>query len=350
MSNKLVGRGQYTLVELHDGKNMQLHLNSNTPFIQSYSLETKKFSPDYSERVLKITPELYFTGATGNQISLIKNPVWKINDKDPIYYGGVVSSSLPYELSINKNMVEYNQLHITFTCVVTDPDTKLDIKISKHISFSKQTIAPLTPTMMLEYPNGCIFKNEIYSELTAVCKLVKGNKDVTSDIEYIWYSVNGDVEKLISNDRLVSGQGTNTLRVSLDYVNSKSEFKCEIRYRGSTYSEYVTFNRQSDPYLLVVENKNGDKMKNGEGVIICEAHLERGKVIVDDTVAESMFNFQWFKYNKYTGEKDVSWRNPVARRIELTKKDIDRLSTFICEVTYKNKNIGLPYKLPIMLR
>ena len=93
--------------------------------------------------------------------------------------------------------------------------------------------------------------------------------------------------------------------------------------------------------------KNGDKMKNGAGVIPCEAHLYRSDVQIPDEEAEKKFIFQWKKYSKLTGQEVTTWRNPAARAIELTKTDIDKLSTFMCEV--KEKNNTFTYKLPLKL-
>lgn len=344
----LIGRGQFTLVKLHDGKHMQLILASNLPAIQFFSRQSFEFAPDYRETPIVITPELYFSGSEENVAQYISNPVYTINGKKPIEYGGVVSVESPYTLTINKNMAEVTQLDVAMTCTVTDPDTNLTIQLSAQICYTKQETDNLTPTTILEFPNGNFFKNEIHDFLEANCKLMVGTTDVSGLSQIKWYDIQpGDKYVEIVDNELISGQGTTTLLVHNSCVQDKRSFKCDITYNGVVFTEFATFFKQIDPYILKVENKNGDKMRNGEGVIYCEAHLYRSGVMVPDDEAESKFNFQWKKYNRLSGVNDPTWRNPTTRAIELTKEDIDTLSTFICEVTPKN-NV-FPYTLPLVL-
>lgn len=347
MAGKLVGRGQYTIVKLHDGKHMQLHLTCNLSTIQHFSRLSHTFSPNYAVTPLVITPELFFSGSQVNQSQIIINPVWKINGESPIRYGGIVSSSNPYSLTIHKNMASYNQLHITFNCVAVDPDTLEENNLTAQLCVTKQEIESITPTMILELPNGNLFKNEIYSTLSAVCKLMVGTEQLLHGVKYVWYYLHNGQYVEIQDNLYVQGQNTNTLTVLTDFVSKQADFKCEVCYANTIYTEFVTFAKQIDPYTLKVENKNGDKMRNGEGTIYCEAHIYRSGEMLPDALAEEMFVFQWIKCSRLTGEQDITWRNPTTRAIELTKSDIDTLSTFICEVKLKNNT--LTYRLPLNL-
>lgn len=345
MAEKLIGRGQYTLVKLHDGKHMQLHLSCNLPSIQYFSRLTHSFSPDYMLTPLIISPELYFSGSNDNQIAYISKPVWTINNVNPIEFAGVISAFNPYTLTINKNMIDATQMDIEFNCTVTDPDTLLDVNIVAKICFTKQEIENLTPTMILETPNGNFFKNEIHNSLTAVCKLMQGPEEVSYRTKRTWYYMQDNQYTKIEDNLFVYGQGTNTLTVLADFIREQASFKCEIIYNNSIYTEFVTFFKQSDPYILKVESRNGDKMKNGEGIVYCEAHMYRSDIMIPDVEAERMFVFQWKKYNRLSGKQDVNWRNPSTRVIELTKSDINTLSTFMCEVKQQNKTFT--YRLPL---
>ncbi len=347
MAGKLVGRGQYTIVKLHDGKSMQLNLLCSQPHIQYFSRLDHTFSPDYVTSPVVITPELLFSGNADNQISNVTSPAWTINGKAPIEYAGIVSSSSPYSLTINKNLVYSPQLKIDFSCMVKDPDTGLSVKISATTCLTKQETDSLTPTMILETPDGNFFKNEIFDKLTATCKLMLGSDELTLSIKRKWYCMVDNNYVELEDNSFVNGQGTNTLTVYSDYIKDQASFKCEIKYNDAIYTEFVTFFKQSDQYVLKIENKNGDKMKNGAGTIQCEAHLYRGDVLVPDEEVEKKFTFQWKKYSKLTGQEVTSWRNPAARAIELTSKDIDKLSTFMCEV--KEKNNSFAYRLPLTL-
>lgn len=345
MAGSLVGRGQFTLVKLHDGKSMQLHLQCNHPTVQIYSSQDHSFTPDYAKEPLTITPELFFSGSDTDQIGIVSNPKWTINDGKALEYAGSSSSSSPWTLTVSKNLATAAQLDVEFECDVKDPDTLLTVHIAAHVCIAKSETANPTPTMLLETPDGTFFKNEVFSELTATCKLMIGSESVGT--KYTWYAENKNgVFEEFEDTALLKGQGTDTLTVGIDYVEDEASFKCDVRYAGVTYSEYVTFSRQSDPYTLKIENKNGDKMKNGDGVIYCEAHVYRGDEMVDDTEAEEKFTFRWKRYNKYTGVEDKTW-GKQTRAIELTANDIDKLSTFMCELALKND--GFTYVLPMTL-
>lgn len=346
--SKLVARGQFTLVHLHDGKGMQMYLKCNQPTVQHYSLVTHRYSPDYTNTAVEIVPELYFSGSSDNQIAHIKNTAWTINGQPPIQFGGFAETALPFKLKINKNLTGANQLDIAFSCVVTDPDTKLEITQKASICITKQEIDSFTPMLLLTTPKGTLFKNELYDKLTAECRLMVGSSEIIDGVKHKWYEQQTDGYVPIEDSVFLNGQGTNTLNVVYSHIQKKISYKCEVLYKGSTYTEFVTFSKQSDPYIISIENKNGDKMHNGQGVIYCEAHLSRGGQPVSDELAETMFAFQWKKYKKHSGVQDTSWRNPTTRVIELTKEDIDTLSTFTCEVTAKN-NV-FPYVLPIILQ
>lgn len=348
MAGKLVGRGQYTIVKLHDGKHMQLLLTCNMPTVQHFSRFSHTFSPNYTTDPLVIIPELYFSGSNSNQIRHVTNPIWKINGENPIKYGGIVSGTSPFTLKIHKNMVSYHQLHVTFSGTVLDPDTLMESRIVGQICFTKQETENLTPTVITELPKGNLFKNEIHNSLSAVCKLMVGTKQVLHGAQYIWYYLHSGQYIRVQDNMFIQGQDTNRITVLSDFVSKQSDFKCEILYRGTTYIEFVSFVKQIDPYILKVENKNGDKMRNGEGIIYCEAHICRSGKTISDKLVEEMFDFQWIKCSRLTGEQDITWRNPTTRVIELTKSDIDTLSTFICEVKLKNNT--LTYKLPFNLK
>ena len=348
MTEKLVGRGQYTIVHMHDGKSMRVVLHSNMPYIQFFSRQHNTYTPNYIDTNIVITPELYFSGSEEDQIKCTKNITWSINGKKPSEFGGKVSRKFPHELTISKNMENSSQMKIDFSCTVIDPDTHLETKISSDLCFTKQQDAEITPMLIIDYPGGKIFKNDVYKTLSGVAKMIVGTHDMSELAEYTWYQL---VEKRyikVVDSLGIYGQGTNTITVAHDYITDNQHFKCVVSFQGVVYTEYVTFSKQTDSYIIKIENKNGDKMRNGEGVVSCEAHLYLGAEMIPDAKAETMFLFKWSKYNRLTGERNNEWRSPVGRKIELNKEDIDKLSTFMCEATHKNSN-SFPYQIPFVL-
>ena len=348
MAEKLVGRGQYTLVSLHDGKSMQVHLNSNLPSIQFFSRQKNAYAPNYTKDNLVISPELLFSGSEESQIGCIKNIVWTINDDLPIAYGGTVSQLAPYSLTISQNMESCNQLHVRFRAVVVDPDTSLEVGIASELCFTKQEEANSTPVLLLEYPNGGVFKNDIYKSLSASSKLMVGSQDISELAQYTWYKLQDKQYVIVEDNVGIFGQSTNTINVLLSHIQDKLHFKCVVKYKNATYTDYVTFSKQTDPFICKIENRNGDKMHNGVGEILCEAHIYQGGVQIPDEDAERLFTFNWVKYSKLSGAKDPAWSNLTGRKIALNKQDIDKLSTFVCEVNRSDQ--AFPYRLPFVLQ
>lgn len=345
--SEIIARSQITVADLKDGKSAQLVLSGNYAYVQQYSLFTKLYSPDYTKKPFIVTPEVYFTGSKENCISRVTLPKWTINGKDIVEYGGVMQNQSPYSLTINNNLSTASQLIIEFSCNITDADTNKVLVLKNSICITKTTLEAQTPIAIIDTPNGNLFKNEIFSELSAICRLMVGAVRMDLRTTYKWSRlVNGQYQEFV-DDAFLKGQDTNTLTVHADFVGREESFRCEVTYENNVYREYVSFLKRDDPYMMRVTSKNGDKMKNGEGVILCEAHVSRGDVDIPDSNAEKRFLFNWKKYNKLTGQQDTSWRNPTTRAIELTKDDIDSLSTFICEM--KELNNSFIYKLPFTL-
>ena len=71
----VISRGQITIVDLTDGKSINLYLGSNVALTQIYNKENSTYSPNWAASpFLVITPEVYVTGVATNQISRLKGP------------------------------------------------------------------------------------------------------------------------------------------------------------------------------------------------------------------------------------------------------------------------------------
>lgn len=346
MASKMVARGWYTLVEMYDGKSMQLTLSCNHPLVQQYDQSEMRYVPDYAADPLVIVPKLHITGKDGDQARYLTDIRWTINGGSVLDYGGVVQNSPTPILIVGNNIFNASSFNIKLVCNVVDPDNGVKTQASADLCVSKQDIGKEMPVMMMSTPNGYLFKNEKFDKLSAVAKLFSGAKDLTEETEITWFLIKQIPVELIDTE-FVSGQGTNTLTVMRESVTDDVTYECRMKYKNSTYSEFATFSKQTDNYTVEIENKNGDKMTNGVGEIYCEAHIYRGKERLSDSEAEKKFNFCWKRYNKRTGELDANWRSPIARKLVLNKDDVNTLSTFICEVTAKNN--AFPYTIPFVL-
>lgn len=97
-----IARGQITIVDLNDGKSINLFLSSNQPATQIFNQENSSYVPNYSETNLVISPEVYVSGTATNQVARLKGtPVWKINGSPTLNnFGATAATTSPYNLTI----------------------------------------------------------------------------------------------------------------------------------------------------------------------------------------------------------------------------------------------------------
>ncbi|MEG0455963.1 MAG: hypothetical protein RR559_11570 [Bacteroides sp.] len=69
----VISRGQITIVDLNDGKSINLYLGSNVATTQIFNKENSSYVPNWTlSPFLVVTPEVYVTGVATNQISRLK--------------------------------------------------------------------------------------------------------------------------------------------------------------------------------------------------------------------------------------------------------------------------------------
>ncbi|GAK36548.1 hypothetical protein JCM15093_1719 [Bacteroides graminisolvens DSM 19988 = JCM 15093] len=90
----VISRGQITIVDLNDGKSINLYLGSNVATTQIFNKENSSYVPNWTASpFLVITPEVYVTGVGTNQVSRLKGvPVWKINGSTTIATFGATAA------------------------------------------------------------------------------------------------------------------------------------------------------------------------------------------------------------------------------------------------------------------
>lgn len=168
-----ISRGQITVVDLNDGKAMNMYLNSSRPTTQIYNNDTKSYVPSWAASpYLVITPELSVTGATTNQMSRLKTaPTWKINGSTTLAnFGATVATTAPYAITVKNNL---NAAQWTFECsgIYVDPDNGAETAVKASITFSKADTAG-APIRAIGYaPDGTIFQNNKVATLKAHCDL-----------------------------------------------------------------------------------------------------------------------------------------------------------------------------------
>ena len=77
---KLVARGQITIVDLNDATALQVWLENNSADVQVYNSDKDTYTPDYTKTNVVITPKVYLSGSSTEQIGAghVSNIKYKI--------------------------------------------------------------------------------------------------------------------------------------------------------------------------------------------------------------------------------------------------------------------------------
>ena len=256
----VISRGQITIVDLSDGKSINLYLGSNVALTQIFNKENSSYTPNWSvSPFLVITPEVYVTGVSTNQISRLKGPpTWKINGSTSLTtYGATASATAPYALTIKNNMASYAQMHVECEVVYVDPDTTAETKAKASVSFAKTENMGQLICAIAYAPNGTVFKNDSVSTLKAHCDMWRGSTIDNTLVAYKWYKLGSGVwtEITSGNAAGITGYTSNEITIPASAVLNFESFKCEIRDNdpasgtyNTTVADIISFADMSDPY------------------------------------------------------------------------------------------------------
>ena len=78
MANKILSRGQITIVDLNDAKQVSMILQVKNPS-QMYNPDTKVYVPNFSTDKNTVTPKVYVTGSGQNMVSALTSIEYDIN-------------------------------------------------------------------------------------------------------------------------------------------------------------------------------------------------------------------------------------------------------------------------------
>ena len=344
-----IARGQITIVDLNDAKSMNMYLGSNQPFTQIFNKENSSYVPNWTTTpFLIITPELYISGTTTNVIGRLKGaPTYTINGGSIATFGGSVSSSAPYALTVKNNMTAVSQMKVECTAVYVDPDTKLETSIRAGIQFTKSTNTGQLICAIAYAPLGTIFKNGQTEKLKARCDMWRGSSIDISKVSYQWYKLKNDGAWEIlaaSNAYGITGGLTNEITIPASAVLNFETFKCVMKDTdtasgsyNTSVSDIISFADLSDPYLIEVTSSTGDKLVNGQGSTELDVKVWQNGELFSDSATDAKFSFAWKKYNK-DGIQDTSWGTAgikTTRKITVTSVDLAIKSTFVVELSLK---------------
>lgn len=351
MAQEIIARGQISIIDLNDAKSLNMYLRSSQPTTQIYNTDNVSFVPDWSQDpFLVITPELYVSGTTTDQMSQVKTkPTYTINGSTNLNdFGAKVAETAPYALTINKNMVNVSQMKVQISAIYTDPNiASFETPVKAEIQFTKTTNAGSTICAIAYTPKGNVFKNDQTSKLLAHCDMWRGSKIDNVDVTYQWYKMSstGEWEALNSSKSYgCTGYNTNELTIPASAVLNFESFKCEITdtdASSGTYhtkvSDILSFVDQSDPYYVEIYSTTGDKLLNGQGSTTLTAKVWQAGVCFDDQDSVAKFDFKWTKKNA-TGIQDMNWGNSgikTGTSITVEAAEVTQKAVFECGIYNK---------------
>lgn len=342
---KTIARGQITIVDLNDGRSINLFLGCNQPSTQLFNKDNSSYVPNYATSPFcVITPEVYVSGTSTDQVSQIKGkPVWKINGGTKLEdYGATAATTSPYALTIKKNLDSSPFLKIECTVIYVDPDTTAETTAKAVFTITKHENTTQMIRAIAYAPNGNTFKNGNFSELTARCDMYRGSTIDNTLVTYKWQRmVDGKWTDITSvNASGITGFTTHEITIPADAVLNYEIFKCIITdvdetsgTRNTSVSDIVEINDSTDPYTVEIFAPAGNILPVGSNSTTLTANLwQNGEKLPDSFFVGA--TCRWRKYNK-DGVANTEWgTNGVkeSRTITVTRDELTIKATYAVEI------------------
>lgn len=341
-----IARGQITIVDLNDGKSINLFLSANKPATQIFNKENSSYTPNYpTSPYLVITPEVYVSGSATNQVAqLLGTPTWKINGSTSLSsFGATAATTSPYALTIKQNLTSVTQLTIECTVVYVDPETSAQTTAKALFTVTKVENTGQQIRAVCYAPNGSVFKNGITGNLTAHCDLWRGSVIDDTNVTYTWYRlVSGSWTKLIaSNTYGITGCTTNEITIPSSAILNIDSFKCVVKdtdtasgtYQSEVY-DLITIADMTDPYIVEIQAPAGTTLTAGITSTTLTVNIwQNGAALADAFFTDATIT--WRKFNKL-GVQDTSWGTSgvkTGRSITVTRSEISVAATFTVEIS-----------------
>ena len=338
-------RGFITIVDMNDNKTLSFGISANQATTQIADPNNNTYAPDYTTTNLVLTPFLYYSGGSTDQISQCTNISWTINGGSTSGWGSVASTN-PCALTINKNLTNVNQLLIVCSADFVDPDTSVTTTVKTSITISKLKSSGDNLNCIITYPGGTYFYNETVASVQMTANMYVGTTLDTTGVSYEWYKlINGTWTKLTSqNAGTISGYTGRTITIYPDDVLNFEQFKAKVK---DTDTASGTYNQTaecisdiiydlSDPYSIEIYSSTGNILTAGATSTTLTADVLRGGIrIAENDALYTNATFTWEKYLK-NGNKDTSWGTSgvkTGRSITVLRDEIDVKSMFICTMS-----------------
>lgn len=344
-------QGQFTITDLNDATTLTGYIGSNLAKTQMFNPDNDTYNPDWSKTNLVLTPSLYVAGTAADKIATADVQAVK-------WYEGTsetaITSGGAYALSGAKNHILTVKQNVLaglpgkdYRCEATyiDPVTKLSIRHVMTITFSRVVNGSGITDLIVNTPEGNVFKNGDVESLKAKAELWRGSVVDTTSVTYQWYVMDSTVtvdegggigwKKLADAAGKYTGAATTQLTIFAAAVDGYAVFKCMATDTDATsatynqkFSDTAAIVDQSDPLQVIIQSTGGDVFKNGEGSTILTAKCYQAGEEVD---MEGKGTYTWSKYDK--DGTLVAGYSKTGKTLSVGSADVAVKATFMCEVT-----------------
>lgn len=342
---KLIARGQLTVVDLNDATALQVWLENSSADVQVFSSDNGTYVPDYSKTNAVITPKVYLTGSSTEQVA-----AGKISDISYTLTGvkadnttvAISTNATDYvvnttntigTLTIKTNLAAYQAINIKFSANYNDGSGSATAKTPITAQTSITKIAGSTTRFDVQImPSGFTFDKQVQGDnaATSFQAVATNGGVVDSTASYKWYRYNIDVENNTTNwQEITSTKVTDTaylnankdiLTVTVNDVLNFQQYKVVatnkdahgkvIKKNGvdETAEDWIYVVDKTDPYTVEVASTTGDKILNGTGDTTLFARVYRnGQIVETETTptASRKFNYYWKLFDE--SGNDAAW-------------------------------------------
>jgi len=358
MATTVKARGQITIVDLNDAKQVQLTLERSGSNGQLYNPDEGSYSPDFTTNALVLTPRVYVTGESASQTAQCTDMKWTITGKlkasgssETITLDGSNPTRSGYagytmgsdgSLTISANLLG-NFITLKFTCTHTDADSGAENSLMAQETLIRTTAASSLFSVVVTCPKGYIFDTEDgTTALTAVAAVYRGTAQDTSGTTYTWEKLDTSTGTwaAVAASKVSGSDNTSTLSVLADDIVNFQTFRVTATDDGDTSTALVTFEDKTDPYEVELVCPTGDKIVNGTGSTTINARVyHRSNVneyVETESTSSKQFTYTWTKYNKSgvaTNWSGTSSTTKTGNPVTVLAADVDTKCTIYCEVS-----------------
>lgn len=231
-------------------------------------------------------------------------------------------------LKVKKNVSYTHAVQIKCKANYIDPrDAGITYRVEKIVTLSTNRDASVVyPKLDVATPPSMSYNplTDDSSQFTFVATATQGGSDVTDNLYYEWYAIDGNAEVLVETmPWYVSGQHTKTLVVDVMYGD---DIKIVLRAKGSSTEQSLYPSRAHRYIMWVIPDIETNVVSENGGAVRADTENMKFSVIVNvkerqltDEKINDNLRFNW-KYRKSTQstESDAGWgRETVIDAVSL---------------------------------